>query len=113
MKKMLAALIVTLAALASLSFAGTPNTKTYKINLTSAAKLAGNQLAAGAYTLAVNTESVRIVEVKTGQSFEVAAKIETSEKKFDATAITSHKVDGAAEISEIRLGGTRIQVMFR
>ena|ERR1035438_4335470 len=110
MMKMLAVLV---AALASLSFAGTPNAKTYKINLTYASRLANNQLAPGDYTLSLDTASVRIIEVKTGKSFEVAAKVETGEKKFEGTAITTRMVDGTAEIREIRLGGTRIQVDFR
>lgn len=110
MKKMLAILV---AALASLSFAGTPNTKTYRINVAYPSKLGGNQLAPGDYTLAVDTASVRVVEAKTGRSFEVAAKVETAEKKFDGTAITTEKVDGTTEIREIRLGGSKIQIDFR
>ena len=110
MKKMLAVLVV---ALASLSFAGTPNTKTYKINLSYPSKVGINQLAPGEYKLAVDTAAVRMVELKTGKAIEIAAKVETAEDKFENTAITTEMVDGVAEIREIRLGGSNIHIDFR
>lgn len=113
MKKLLVILVAALAALSSSALAGTPNPKTYTISLSYAAKLGSNQLAPGDYKLAIDTASVRVVELKTGKAFEVAAKVETGEKKFEGTAITTQKVDGIAEIREIRLGGTKIQVDFR
>lgn len=109
----LAVLVAVFAALLSVSFGGTPKTKTFKINLTSTARLGANQLAPGDYTIAIDTASVRLVEVKTGKSFEIAAKVGTSEKNFNGTAITTEQVDGIAEIREIHVGGTKIQVDFR
>jgi len=103
---------VLLALLASLCFADTPNDKMYKISLASPSTIGANQLAPGEYSLAVDAASVRVVEVKTGKTVEVPARVETAEKKFSSTAITSTKVDGIAQIREIRLGGSKFQIIF-
>jgi curli biogenesis system outer membrane secretion channel CsgG len=113
MKKILAVVVAAVAMLASVSLAGTPTTKTYRMTLTYAAKLGANQLPSGEYKVAVNAESVRVTEMKTGNTIEVPAKIETAEKKFEANAITTQTVNGGIEIREIRLGGSTIQLNFR
>ncbi|HWD00555.1 MAG TPA: hypothetical protein VG456_27550 [Candidatus Sulfopaludibacter sp.] len=87
--------------------------KSYKINLTFASKIGANDFAAGAYTVAVDTASVRFIEQRTGKSVEVAAKVETSDKKFDHTAITTEKTGEEVTIREIRLGGSKVQLNFR
>jgi hypothetical protein len=110
MKKLVVILVAALAALSNSAFAGTPNPKAYTISLSYAAKLGVNQLAPGDYKLAIDTASVRVIELKTGKAYEVAGKVETSEKKFDNTAITMQTVGGVAEIRRIRLGGTKIQI---
>jgi hypothetical protein len=106
-------LIILTAAIVSLAFGDTPSGKIYRISLAAAAKVAGNPLAPGGYALAVDTASIRMVEVKTGKAIEIVAEITTGEKKFDGTAITTQTVDGQAEIRQIRLGGTKIQIDFR
>jgi hypothetical protein len=113
MTKMLTVLALALAVLASALAAGTPSIKTYRISLANPSKVGANQLAPGDYRLAVDTASVRVTELKTGKSVEVAAKVETGEKKFNHTAVTSQKVDGVDEIREIRLGGTKILIAFQ
>jgi|SRR5579862_9403043 hypothetical protein len=113
MKKMLTVLILALSALAGLSMADNPEAKTYKINLVKTSKIGDHQLAAGDYMLAVDTASVRVVEVRTGSAFEIAAKVESGEKKHERTAITTNLVDGVAEIRQIDLGGTKVRIDFR
>ena len=113
MSKMLTAMAVAVAALTSLSFGGTPTAKTYRIDLPSPSKIGTHQLPAGPYRLVVDPESVRIVEVKTGNAIDVPAKVETAERKFDRTTFSSGTVDGATELRAIRLGGTRILIEFR
>jgi hypothetical protein len=113
MIKMLSVGTLALAVLASALVAGNPNLKTYKVSLANPSKIGSNQLAPGDYKLAVDTASVRVTEVKTGKSVEVAARIETGEAKFRNTAITAQRVNGIDEIREIRLGGSKILIAFQ
>lgn len=113
MRKMAIVCVTALALAASALIAGTPSAKTYRFNLAVASSLAGNQLAAGDYTVAVDTASVRIVESRTGKAIEVPAKVDNVEKKFTATAVSTEKVNGVPEIRGIRLGGSKIQIEFR
>lgn len=113
MTKIVTVLVLAIAVLASSVAAGTPDVKTYKLILANPSKIGGNQLAPGEYKLAVDTASVRVIEVKTGKSVEVTAKVEAGAEKFSNTAITSQKVDGINEIREIRLGGSKILIAFQ
>lgn len=111
--KMSIVLVLALAVIASSLPAGTPNLKTYKITLPNPSRVGSNELAPGDYRLALGADSVRVTEMKSGKSVEVAAKVETGETKFNHTAITSQKADGIAHIREIRLGGTKILIAFQ
>ena len=113
MRKMLAMMVAAVAVLGSSSFAGTPKAKTYRIDLPSPSKIGSHQLPAGSYRLSVDPESVRIVEVKTGNAIDVPAKVETAERTFDRTMFSSGTVGGATELRSIRLGGTKILIEFR
>ncbi len=111
--KMCIVLALALAVFVSSLAAGTPSLKTYRIVLLNPSRVGGNELAPGDYKLAVGTESVRVTEMKSGKSVEVTAKVETGEKKFNQTAVTSQKLDGIDHIREIRLGGTKILIAFQ
>lgn len=113
MRKMAIVLAATWTLAVSSLMAGTAGGKTYRFNLAAASSLAGNQLAAGEYTVAVNTASVRIVESRTGKAIEVPAKVENAEKKFNSTAVSTEQINGASEVRGIRLGGSKIQIEFR
>jgi hypothetical protein len=116
MKKMLAALVASLVLMAGLAFAagGTVSPgKSFKITLAYAAKVGPNQMAPGSYKLTVDTASVRFVEDKTGKSFDVPAKLEALNEKFEHTAITTQKDGDVVKILEIRIGGTQTQISFR
>jgi len=43
---------------------------------------------------------------------ETTAKIVSSDKKFDSTMIDTKQVNGATQIDEIDLGGTKTKVQF-
>ena len=87
--------------------------KSYRVTMTSAAKVGSVQLQPGEYTLVLDNSKVRFTEVNTGKEFEVTAKIDdTAEKKFESTAIHSTRAEGATLITEIRLGGTKTRVAF-
>jgi hypothetical protein len=113
MKKMLTVLALALACLTSLVAADTPDLKTYPLILKSPSKILSNELATGQYKIAVDTASVRVVDERTGKAIEVAAKVETVEKKHEYTSISSERVDGVSQIREIRLGGSKVVISFR
>ena len=107
-KFVLAFAILTLA----LATAGTVSNVigSYKITLVQPSVVNGNDLKAGEYRLNVGTDKVTIFIGK--NAVDVPAKIESSDKKFEATAIRYSTVDGKSSISEIRLGGTKTKLVF-
>jgi hypothetical protein len=96
-----------------MAFAGTvpPAGHTYKVTLLQASVVKGNNFLAGEYRITVGVDKVTIVNGKT--PVEIPAKIENEDKKFDTTAIQYSTVNGKAEISEIRIGGTKICLSFK
>jgi hypothetical protein len=87
--------------------------KRYEITIADLTKAGSTELQRGSYTFVVDNSKVRFTELKTGKEFEVEAKIENStEKKYEVTAIHSKQVVGAILITEIQLGGTKTRVLF-
>jgi hypothetical protein len=90
--------------------------KSYGIELSSA-KIGTAELDAGEYTMLVHRDgdepNVRLTEVKTGNAIDVPAKVESVGKKFAMTEVHSRDVNGAKQISEIRIGGTKLRIDFR
>lgn len=84
----------------------------HRVTLSTASKIGNADFQAGDYRLAVGGSKVVFTELKTGKSVEMVAKVETAEKKFDSTEIHSRKVDGASQVFEIRLGGSKTRVVF-
>jgi hypothetical protein len=84
----------------------------YRVTLSSVSKIGNAEFQAGDYKLAGGGSKVVFTELKTGKSVEMAAKVEVVEKKFGTTEIHSRKVDGASQISEIRIGGSKTRVVF-
>ncbi len=82
----------------------------YKITLLKNSLVQGNELKAGECRLNLSGDKVTIVQGK--EKFELAAKIETAEQKFDTTAIRYTDQGGKTSIMEIRLGGTKTRLVF-
>ena len=82
----------------------------YKVTLAQPSVVNGNDLKAGEYRLTLGTEKVTIFIGK--QAVEVPVKIESADKKFDATVIRYTTVGSKSIISEIRLGGTKTRLVF-
>ena len=101
MKKVL--LAITLLGLSVAS------AKSYNVTLGPGA-LAGNTLKGGEYTLELKGDRVVIKNNKT--TAEVPVKVEQSDRKNDATAVSYKQVDGMNRIEEIRLGGTKLRLVF-
>ncbi|MBZ5728685.1 MAG: hypothetical protein LAP87_27360 [Acidobacteriia bacterium] len=109
MKKMVLLFAVLALVVAS---AGTPSFKgaTYRITFAQPSVVNGTELKAGEYRLTLGDSKVTILNGK--QPLECPAKIETGDKKFDENAIRYTNERGKANVSEIRLGGTKTVVVF-
>jgi hypothetical protein len=97
-------------AFAVLSIAAAGAATSYKITITQAAVVKGNQLKAGDYRLNVGESNVTIANGK--ESVQVAVQVENSGQKFDTTAISYTEEAGKQNISEIRIGGTKTRLIF-
>ena len=87
--------------------------KSYQFTVSNAAKLGSVQLQPGDYSLVLDNATVRLRELRTGDEFEVTAKIDaTADKKFDRTEVHSTRVADSVLIKEICLGGTNTRVIF-
>ena len=82
----------------------------YKITFTQTSVVKGVEFKPGDYRLSVLADKVTITAGK--QTFDVAAKVESVEKKFDTTAIRYVTEAGKAKVSEIRVGGTKTKLLF-
>lgn len=90
--------------------------KSYSVVLSSAT-IGTAELDGGDYRMLVhrdgNEPKVRLTELKTGNATDVAAKVESVDKKFEATAVVSREVDGVKQITEIHIGGTKLRIVFQ
>ena len=114
MKIMCVVILAVFGLLVTTAYGDEP--KSYGIELSSA-KIGTAELNAGEYTILVHRDgdepNVRLTEVKTGNAIDVAAKVESVGKKFAMTEVHSRDVNGAKQISEIRIGGTKLRIDFR
>ena len=86
--------------------------KSYEIILDNAARAGNLDLKAGKYNLNLDASTVRFTDVNSGKSVETTAKISSVDKKFDSTMVDTKQVNGATQINEIDLGGTKTKVQF-
>lgn len=88
--------------------------KSYRITLTEA-KIGDVSLKAGEYKLLVHFDhpKVQLLHIKTGDLVDVPAKVDTTGSKVNTTEIHSQTVDGAIQITEIRIGGKAVRIDFR
>jgi uncharacterized protein YdbL (DUF1318 family) len=86
--------------------------KSYDITLDNASKVGNVELKPGKYSLLVMDDTkVKFTDTK-GQAIEANAKVSTVERKFQATQIDVKQVNGAAQVNEIDLGGTKTKILF-
>jgi hypothetical protein len=86
--------------------------KSYDITLDTATKVGSVELKPGKYSLSVMDETKVRFTSTNGQAVEASAKVTTSDKKFQATQIDMKQVNGAAQVNEIDLGGTKTKILF-
>lgn len=88
--------------------------KGYRVML-SDAKIGAAELKAGEYKMLVHRDEpkVSLVEARTGHAIDAVARVESVDKKFDRTEVYSQEMNGVRQISEIRIGGTKLRIDFR
>jgi hypothetical protein len=96
-------------AVGSLSIA---SAKSYDIVLSSPTKVANVQLKAGEYRVKVEGNNAVFTDVESGKSVTAAAKIETGDKKFDETAVSTEKKADMDQMQSIELGGSHTKIEF-
>ena len=87
--------------------------QSYKFTLNSAYKIGNTDVKPGDYKLVVGGPKSVLTHLNTGKSFELDAKVENADQKFDTTEIHTRQVDGASQISEIRIGGSTARIAFQ
>jgi hypothetical protein len=86
--------------------------KTFQFTLETATKAGSVDLQAGKYNLELMDNSkVRFIGTN-GKAVEVSAKLSTVDKKFDSTQVTVTSGNGASQLNEIDLGGTKTKIEF-
>jgi hypothetical protein len=101
---------VTFASLFRLAALATANAKTYSVELSEPAVVAGTELKAGTYYVDVMDSSIVIKGGKT--PITVPAKLERVGAKYPATAVRYEVTGGKNQLHEIRLGNTNLKLVL-
>ena len=102
MKKLAIAFLFVALAVAS--------AKTYSVTLFQDTVVAGTELQAGNYRLNLDAEKIVLTNGK--RSVESAVKVEENTAKFNSTTVRYANGEGKSRIQEIRLGGTKLKLVF-
>jgi hypothetical protein len=104
--------LLMLAVFALIASAGTVPVGHYRITLSQPATVQGTVLKAGDYVLTLKETKLTFISEYGKAPVEVTVKLETGEKKFDATSVRLQTSSGSAVVSEIRLGGTKTTLVL-
>ncbi len=102
MKKLILAFLLLALAVAS--------AKTYSVTLFQPTVVAGTELKAGDYK--INLENDKVVISNGKSSVESAVKVEQNNSKFNSTSVRYASGEGKNRVQEIRLGGTKLKLVF-
>lgn len=83
-----------------------------RFTLSNTSKIGDAELRPGDYKLVVDAPQVVLIELRTGKSIELQAKVENMDEKVAVTQVHSKQVDGVSRISEIRIGGSKTRIAF-
>ena len=86
--------------------------KSYEIVLDNASRAGNLELKPGHYALSLENSKVRFTDTNNGKSLETDAKVVNVDKKFENTLMDTKQVNGATQINEIDLGGTKTKIEF-
>jgi hypothetical protein len=113
MKMMRLALLFLVAA--ALVSAGSPTvSKEFRLTLREAVVIGTQQLQAGDYRLKLDDAASKVTlrDSRSGESFDLNAKIQNGDRKFDQTQVHTDSASGQRLVKEINLGGTKTTVSF-
>jgi len=102
-------LMITALAIASLSIA---SAKSYEVTLNTAASAGQTELRPGHYLVKINGQYAQFLNLDNRHSIMVPVRIETSTKKFDATAVGTKNEKGVNQIESIELRDTNSKLSF-
>lgn len=113
MKLLCVSILAALGLLVSVANGDEP--KSYKVTIDTA-RIGTVDLKAGEYKLLVHRDgaehTLQLTEVETGRVTEVAATVESTDRRADQTEVLSTEVNGVKQIHEIRIGGTKFRIAF-
>jgi len=99
---------IAILALLGVSLA---SAKTYSFAVTDSVQAGKVQLKPGEYSLKLEGSQVVLMDAN-GHRIDTTAKVETTDRKFNQTAVNTSRVDGANRIESIQLGGSKNKVVF-
>lgn len=99
--------LVVLFMVVALSVA---SAKTFTITLFQPSLVGGTELKPGEYEL--NLKDAKVVIKGAKQSIEAPVKVENADTKFSTTSVRYSNGEGKYRIQEIRLGGTKLRLVF-
>jgi hypothetical protein len=100
-------LLLSFAILAASALA---NAKSFSVTLFQPSIVGGSELQPGEYKLDLNESKVVIHSGK--KSAEADVKVENGDQKFSSTTVRYQNGDGKYRVTEIRLGGTKMKLLF-
>lgn len=91
--------------------AGLASAKTYDFTLSNTSQAGSTTLKAGQYKVTVNGSQV-VVKNADGQDVKTSTKIETADKPFRATEVSTTQSNGTSKIQWIGLAGSKSKIVF-
>ena len=103
--------LLVIAALSVLIVAAKNGAKNYSFSVSDPSVAGTASLKPGDYNIKVDGEQVTVTD-KSGNRIDTAAKLETADRKFEHTSITTSDTEGAKKILSIEIGGTKCKLVF-
>lgn len=103
--------MLTRLFLIALLAAGLASAKTYDFNLPNAFQAGSTTLKAGPYKLTIDGSKVTLKDAQ-GNNVQASTKVETVEKPFPATVVSTTQSNGASRIEWIGLAGSKSKIVF-
>jgi len=100
---------IAVLLLVAVSFA---SAKTYTFGVSSTAQVGTAELKPGDYKLKVEGTQAVLMD-RTGRQIEATAQVESRDRKYSQTAVTSSTESGITRIRSIELGGSNYKVVFQ
>jgi len=101
-----------LAGLLSVSMLCFAGSKSYDVTFANPSQVGAVTLAPGDYKVKVEGGNAVFTSVKNNKSVSTAVKTETSNKKFQFTAVDASKNGGTEKVNAIELGGSTTRLDF-